>query len=943
MGKKKKKKKKPQKGLQTQLHNLTYAQLIGRGKQSLDAGKPRDAISIFKFAGKKHGQSDEISTFLFRSYLVREAQLREKNLIAEADAVKKQVQEYMPWVDQLTEDDMIAYISTCSSKEAVNIYAGYLSANDISARAEQFLANRFFKSGSWELLDKLDESIPIRRDAEPMQKAIPLMNTGRWDDACDALLPIARSSPFAPVRIFCRAMASFYNENDKDMAKALSMIPDDFPLIGVVRNLEKTVGNGNAKSRNPEIPKLQCLWDGPVNIEADIRDLLYDLEHKRLHQAENSISGLADAIYPEDPVAVRTFMLETIWNMTHNYKIEEYEYRNMAADILPPVQAELLLTKIRFLRFQTPFTTAGQYISLLKNEFPGPETRKIAHAFILLNTVETINRTRYSTAKDKRGIQKYKKVLGIKSETPEMIPVDMVTEAIRLDPLNRAGYEILVDLPRASRTAKNKVEASLTAMHRHFSDDPWPCLELASVFYEKNAFRKAENILEDAMKRAPHDNRVIDRHALALLISAEKNIHRRKFHLVVRDIEKAEKLESRKIAPFIIEKRIICQMANDTPTPAPELLSGKKSGGRTLSGEQNESGQLSLFKTRKDLKAIIGDELAPLALFDQLSILAILIMDIHRRTIDRKKQAVKEVEKLFEKGLKRIKELSSSELVRLLMPLNKDFTSLLPSRKIAPIFFRKQKDILKGVDDSEIIPLYDLIFEPDSFKLIEKDIRRRMKKAAEKDSLLMEFYLVTILHLKREIREPDLFYDIIEDASGPLTEELRAASRRLSKHASGTLKKALETFDFDILDEMDFFGGFPGDIFDDDDLFDDDMEDIFPGEKAEAGIQKLIEQLRALESDPDMADPSTDQSEFIDELVGGFESFVESLSLRNAPNYVINELREILRSDPRMRRDFDMMAEVIDHAGRADQLSREARIILFGNRRKTVKKKKKKK
>jgi len=488
-----------------------------------------------------------------------------------------------------------------------------------------------------------------------------------------------------------------------------------------------------------------------------------------------------------------------------------------------------------------------------------------------------------------------------------MIPVDMVTEAIRLDPLNRAGYEILVDLPRASRTAKNKVEASLTAMHRHFSDDPWPCLELASVFYEKNAFRKAENILEDAMKRAPHDNRVIDRHALALLISAEKNIHRRKFHLVVRDIEKAEKLESRKIAPFIIEKRIICQMANDTPTPAPELLSGKKSGGRTLSGEQNESGQLSLFKTRKDLKAIIGDELAPLSLFDQLRILAILIMDIQRRTIDRKKQAVKEVEKLFEKGLKRIKELSSSELVRLLMPLNKDFTSLLPSRKIAPIFFRKQKDILKGVDDSEIIPLYDLIFEPDSFKLIEKDIRRRMKKAAEKDSLLMEFYLVTILHLKREIREPDLFYDIIEDASGPLTEELRAASRRLSK------------------------------------LFDDDMEDIFPGEKAEAGIQKLIEQLRALESDPDMADPSTDQSEFIDELVGGFESFVESLSLRNAPNYVINELREILRSDPRMRRDFDMMAEVIDHAGRADQLSREARIILFGNRRKTVKKKKKKK
>ncbi|MDM8550199.1 hypothetical protein QUF72_08985 [Desulfobacterales bacterium HSG2] len=917
MGKKKKKKKKPQKG--PQLHNLTVDQLINTGKQSIEAGKPRDAISIFKFAGKKHGQSDEINTLLFRSYLMREAQLREKNLIAEADAVKKQAQDHMPWVDQLSEDDMMAYISTCSNKEAFDIYAGYSSANDRSPRAEQFLANRLFKSDNWKLSDKLNESLPIRRDAAPMQKAIPLMNAGNWEDALEVLLPISRTSPFAPIRMFCRAMVSFYKGDDQDMCRALSMIPDDFPLIGVARSLESTVGNNGSNNRRRKAGKrLECLWDGPVNMEEDIRDLLYDLEHKRFHEAEHSISSLSNAIYPEDPMAVRSFMLESIWNMTFQYKIEDYEFRNMVTDLLPQPHGDMLLTKTRLLRFHTPMTTTGQYLSLLENEFPDPETRKIAHAFILMHTVSNMLKIKFNPAKEKKAIQKYKTLLGIHHEDTEMILTDMVTEAMRLDPLSRNCYEILVELPRKSRPAKNAVEASLTDMCSHFPDDPWPCLELATLFYEKNAFRKAENILEEAMKRAPHDSRVIDRHIIALLISAEKNIQRKKFHLVERDIKKAEKFESRKVCPFVIEKRIVFQIVNCQN----DLKADAK----------DEADQLSLFKGQKGLKAIIRDEIKSLPLFDRLRILAILITDMKHRKIDEKKYILNELEKVFDKELKYDKDLSSSEVVRLLTPLEKDYTALLSHREIAPIFLKKRKDILKGVDDTEIIPVFDLIFAPEWFGLIKKEVKRRVKKAKKKERLFMEFYRVTIQHIKGEELDPDLFEDIIEEAPKSMFEELRAVSRRLSKHATGSLKKALEVFDFDILDDMPFFGGFPGD--DIDDFFPDDIDDFFPHED-ERGLEKLIDTLRELESDPDMAESGTLEDRLVDELVESFEVFVDSLALRDAPAFIINELREIIRADPTARRDFDLMAELIDHADAVGRLSREGRIILFGSRGKS--------
>jgi hypothetical protein len=203
----------------------------------------------------------------------------------------------------------------------------------------------------------------------------------------------------------------------------------------------------------------------------------------------------------------------------------------------------------------------------------------------------------------------------------------------------------------------------------------------------------------------------------------------------------------------------------------------------------------------------------------------------------------------------------------------------------------------------------------------------------KKDRLLLEFYLVTIEHIKGEQDEPALFEEIIDEAAGPMLEELRAASRRLSKYASGVLKKALELFDFEILDDMlpfgDPFGGGvnPLDLlpFLDDDEYDEEFDD---DEELGEGLGGLLEQLKGIG-----AGPEDIKGDMLDKFIDTVEDFVDSLDLRGAPDFIIMGLREILRADPRGRNDFEALVKLAETAG-PSRFSREARLILFGKKRK---------
>jgi hypothetical protein len=138
--------------------------------------------------------------------------------------------EYFPGVDHINERQMALYIRCCDSRDALDAYRHYLKKAGTSSLIERFLVDVLMIEQCWECLDKFDASLPLKKDSEPVQKSIPDMMDGRWEKALELLKPVPRVSPYALVKLFCRAMVSFYNEDDSGVKRAISMIPKDFCL-----------------------------------------------------------------------------------------------------------------------------------------------------------------------------------------------------------------------------------------------------------------------------------------------------------------------------------------------------------------------------------------------------------------------------------------------------------------------------------------------------------------------------------------------------------------------------------------------------------------------------------------------------------------------------------------------------------------------------------------
>ena len=174
---------------------------------------------------------------LFRAYLARGKELREKGMDVEADMVAEQAQACKPAMDQISETDLADYAGLCPLDQAIDAYTEYMNAHPPSVKVERQLVNRLIQTENWDLLDRLAPTAPIRKDASAVPEAVSKMNTGDWEAALDDLRSIPRASPYAPLRMLCRAMCEFYREDDRELKKIIPMLPDDFFLSPVMRQL----------------------------------------------------------------------------------------------------------------------------------------------------------------------------------------------------------------------------------------------------------------------------------------------------------------------------------------------------------------------------------------------------------------------------------------------------------------------------------------------------------------------------------------------------------------------------------------------------------------------------------------------------------------------------------------------------------------------------------
>lgn len=874
--------------------NLTVKQLVIKGSQLLSQENPRGALELFKQAEKKTGRNEEIDSCLFSAYLLRQKQLFEKGLVAESEAIKNEVCEYFPGIEKVSDEQMAAYLKCCSAEGAFSAYRYYISKKETSTVLERPLADLLLQGQGWQYLDGIDSSTPLVRDSEVIKKAIPLMEKGQWEKALETLGSIARLSPFASVRMLCRAMVAFYKEDDPAFSRSLAMIPNDIFLKPLLDALELTITP--TKDEPAKIKAFQYvdfLYQGALDAESKARELLFELNHKQAPSCAGKVKMLAKSIYPEDIDAAIIEILHILRNLFFDERFRETQFKNLTQKVLPKNKSELMVAKFVFLTSNKALSHAGRYLEVLPIEFPDEEEKKIAHSLILQDTIEAAFKKNGDSGEcffeSMFHWSGYKELLGVQSNDRDMIPVEILQESIRLDPDNRAGYELLSRLPLYSRDAKNTAEDIFLSMMKRFADDPYPCLELANLYYSKNAFRKAENVLQIAMKRAPHDNRVLDRHALALVISAEKNLNSGRYHLSWPDLEKAHQLGRRKHSVFVAAKRAVHRNIAE----------------------------------RESIEDAIDRETENFSTVEYLRTFAVVFLDLEGGKIKHNSTVLSEFEKNFKKKLKQASKLSSPELVALLAPLDNQYTTLLPSVSMADLFTRYNPKVLIGLNDDDLLKVIDRGLEPSLFPQLTRELQHRSKKIRGSKSLVFEFYKEVIEHMSGQSRGGDRFIDIVEKASEKERKNLEDASRRLAFHAKGDLRTALQKFDFDMLNPI-----FPtpslGQLMEILEQLDNQ------GGRADS-IRKLFEQL------PDSFDPSMENMvDFLDddeddelwETAEELEDMLDESGIRDAPESLIKDFRNHMRSSPKNRRYFDGLAS--DLKPIADELTREAQIFLYG-------------
>jgi len=877
MGKKNKKSQKGQKDIQ----QISADQCIEQGKAFLEKGKARDAIDSLKLAEKKNGDAASIRQLLYRAYLLRDAQLRSKGLIPEADAVKKLAFGIMPTADQLTEADVLHYVSRASVAESLKLYLSFSKSHSPSAKMDQHIAYRLMITDDWEPLSVLEISHPLRRDSASAKEAVALMNQGNWEGALQVLKAVSRVSPFASIRLFCRAMVLFYQENDSEMVQILSLIPDDFPLAFCVESLKQSAGGKDSSADSSQPHSQGCLWEGTANPEKMVSDILNCLKNKQLKQAAYNMSSFAKAIFPHSPVFATQQVLETVAFSAHYIKYGYEQLQKMIKSQLPLHDALLTIAKVDLYDPSGAQQSAEKYLSLLEKEIPDLNYRNMVSGMVLIYAAKILH-------SEKLGYQSvnlhssFNKMMGFSrnDKNTDKVVLDLVIRSIGLDPLNRKAYELLVDIPRDSRPAKDAVEIALLKMSDLFQDDPFPCLELASLYYENNAFRKAERVLGEAAERAPHDNRVIDRRALSLVISACKNLQRRKRHLVLPDLEKAESFNSKNIKSLIVEKKILFDLLADP-------------------------GQV---------EKITFNDFPQLSSFDQIRVMGLLIEEMHSHGKPFTSNHINSLTKKIKFEISRLSNLTQTDIIALLGPFPKECKQVLPQKNIALILLSNRSDIFGVLQDADLIPVFELLFHHDLLGFMASELKTRLRKKNQAQAAQMRFFLITLKYMTGDPHCSESYKDVIKTADGPIKNELEALSIKLSRHASGHLKSSLENFDFRYLEDPfpgTRFSGFDSD-FDEDD-FDDDTDD--------ADVFDMLNEIINERS-------VDDEDRFA--IASSVEELVDELDVRGLPEAEIREIRSHIRSIPPIRKMLDSIRDMMKFAD-SSRLSREAKIFLFGN------------
>ena len=920
----------------TPQQRLPPEHLLAQARQSLDDGNPRKALELLRRMPRQERGPGEQSLLLYCACVERARELARKGLAREAAAMGDRAGGYREAiaVRELAEPDLIRYLRCLDRGEAVPVYAEYLSARPPLAAAERLLADRLVLERCWEPLQCLPDDHPLRRDAAPVERSVEAMDRGDWEGAAGLLAGIPRRSPFAPWRTFCKAMTSFADGDDGGLRRAVDLLPEGFPLSGTVAELKRCAGVG--EGTGPAAVQ-QALGTDDALVAATAARLSQALHRGGAPQIERHLVSLADVVYPEDPLPARIDLLMIAARACFESRVPPSVFFDIAERTVPEeylisttAQATLLLQHADPGEVWDP-SAAAIYLDTLSVPFPCPADQALARGCVL----ESLARSGAEAGIHRYGLdadesRHIASLLDTPPQDPGVVLVDLMLASLAADPQSTTGYHFLLDLLRRYPVADAaRLRGTLHELTVRYPDAPEPWLELATLHYARNAYRRAEEALAEALRRAPYDERILDLQAIGFLKSADQSRKRGRFALAARDLARAVDLRRPRLEPILRVKRLLLDLVR---------------AGEVQTGADVEAGA--------GVEAAAAPLLEPLAPAARLRTLAVAIHDLGEN------RNVKNVDPRIAAALRHvlardaggIARLDPDEALELVADLPADCRILYGSLRVAPVLTEWWPVVLARLDGDRLTACCDTLLACGGRKTVRDDLERRLRggRAADHDPLL-QFYLAVIRYEEREDYDATRFLDIVERADGAGRRRLREAAKRLAPLVDQPLRQALQRFDFESLERMipsfeelremiEDMGGLGvldqvlGGLGEPEVAEDADLDE--PAEAAEpepsprefrAALSRAMRNGRLDRRGQGLLFEEDETLVILDRL----EAMIDGAGLRGAAPELMTETAHVVRGDREIGRILDDLAAWCTTHARRTELSPELEILLY--------------
>ena len=757
---------------------LPPERLLAQARHSLASGNARKALELLRRVPRGGGDSAEVALWQFCAGIERAHQLADKGLTKEAAVMRARAGQHRAAiaVENLPEPDLLRYLRCLDGGEAVSAYAECLADRPPLAAAERVVADRLVIDRCWQPLECLAADHPLRRDAEPVRRSLEAMDCGCWQRAAGLLEGVPRRSPFAPWRTFCKAMASFAAGDDRGLERAAALLPEDFALAGTVAELKRCAGGGE---RAGSVAVQQALGTDGALVAATAGKLGQALRRGAEHQIEAHLVSLADAVCPEDPLAARIDLLMIAARTTLDDSLAVSAFVGLVQRTVPEEYFESVIAQARLLLQRIDpdeMWNAGAAVDYLDNlpvRFSRPADQALARGCVLESlarggVVAEIHR--YGLDADEA--RDVTALLGSAPQHPDLALVDLMMASLSADPQATSGFQFLLDLLRRHPDADEaRLRGILHELALRYPDAPEPWLELASRDYARNAYRRAEEALGEALRRAPYDERILDLQAIGFLKSADQSRKRGRLALAAQDLARAAELRRARLEPILLVKRLL----------------------------------LDLVEAGADVEAAAAAHLDALTPAARLRTLAVAVHDLeenrHGRNVDA--QIASALRQVLAGAAGAIARLAPDETLDLVADLPADCRILYRSLRVASVLTEWWPALLVRLDGDRLTACFDTLLACGGRKAVRNELDRRLRGAGVTDhDTLLAFYLAVIRYEEREDYGAARFLDIVERAGAAGERRLRAAAKRLAPVVGQPLRQALQQFDFGLLERL---------------------------------------------------------------------------------------------------------------------------------------------